>query len=1059
MADSSSSSSSETNLTTAKTFLSTAASVAATAMLVRTLVNDFMPDEFQDLLFSGIRNFFNRFSSQMTMVLDEFDGLVNNQIYEAAEVYLGGKVSPSTQRLKVSKPEKEKNFTIAMERGETIVDFFNGVKFTWILVCRQVESKNFHNPRDLNSTLRSEVRSFELSFHKRNLDLVLNSYLPHILAESKSAKQEKKTLKIFTVDYENIYCNIADAWMPTNLDHPATFETLALDSEIKNFILNDLEKFVRRKDYYRKVGKAWKRGYLLYGPPGTGKSSLIAAMANYLNFDVYDLELSELQVNSDLRKLLIAMANRSILVVEDIDCSVNFEDRNKTVAESSSTSPNGSTEKKVTLSGLLNFIDGLWSSCGDERIIIFTTNHKERLDPALLRPGRMDVHVHMSYCTPGGFKLLASNYLGIKHHPLFEEIEQQLESAEVTPAEVAEELIKSDDPEVALKGLVGFLKVKKKESEEAKLKKEKDEEEKKGISGKKDSEAKELENGKVVKGEEGDLSEELVKGGQLEVALQGIVDLLKVRKKVVKKEKPREDACKENGKANDVESDEESKTPFFFRNLHTSLLISSSSSSYIYNGKHVLQFIHYSLSVFSSMAETNNMAKAKMLFSTAASMAATAMVVRSFMNDFLPHQFHDLLFSRIGNFFNRFSSQMTMVIEEFDGFVNNEIYEAAEVYLSEKISPSTQRLKVSKPVKEKNFTIAMERGETIVDFFNGIKFTWVLVCSQSESQNFNYMNSTIRSEVRWFELKFHKKHLNLVLKSYLPQIIAESKLAKQDKKTLKIFTIENTYANLADIWMPTNLDHPSNFETLALDLETKNFIINDLQKFLKRKDYYRKVGKAWKRGYLLYGPPGTGKSSLIASMANYLNFDVYDLELSKLNCDSELRRALIAMANRSILVIEDIDCSVNFEDRNKAAVTESEENKVTLSGLLNFIDGLWSCCGDERIIIFTTNHKERLDPALVRPGRMDVHIHMSYCTPDGFKLLASNYLGIKHHVLFEEIERQLEPTEVTPAEVAEVLMKSDNNPQVALEGVIEFLNVKRKENEEAKLKKEKEEGK
>ncbi|XP_030499647.2 AAA-ATPase At3g50940 [Cannabis sativa] len=557
MADSSSSSSSETNLTTAKTFLSTAASVAATAMLVRTLVNDFMPDEFQDLLFSGIRNFFNRFSSQMTMVLDEFDGLVNNQIYEAAEVYLGGKVSPSTQRLKVSKPEKEKNFTIAMERGETIVDFFNGVKFTWILVCRQVESKNFHNPRDLNSTLRSEVRSFELSFHKRNLDLVLNSYLPHILAESKSAKQEKKTLKIFTVDYENIYCNIADAWMPTNLDHPATFETLALDSEIKNFILDDLEKFVRRKDYYRKVGKAWKRGYLLYGPPGTGKSSLIAAMANYLNFDVYDLELSELQVNSDLRKLLIAMANRSILVVEDIDCSVNFEDRNKTVAESSSTSPTGSTEKKVTLSGLLNFIDGLWSSCGDERIIIFTTNHKERLDPALLRPGRMDVHVHMSYCTPGGFKLLASNYLGIKHHFLFEEIEQQLESAEVTPAEVAEELIKSDDPEVALKGLVGFLKVKKKESEEAKLKKEKDEEEKKGISGKKDSEAKELENGKVVKGEEGDLSEELVKGGQLEVALQGIVDLLKVRKKVVKKEKPREDACKENGKANDVESDEE----------------------------------------------------------------------------------------------------------------------------------------------------------------------------------------------------------------------------------------------------------------------------------------------------------------------------------------------------------------------------------------------------------------------------------------------------------------------------------------------------------------------
>ena len=87
---------------------------------------------------------------------------------------------------------------------------------------------------------------------------------------------------------------------------------------------------MKRKDYYRKVGKAWKRGYLLYGPPGTGKSSLIAAMANYLNFDIYDLELTELRTNSDLKKLLIAMANRSILVLEDIDCSVDFNDRNKT---------------------------------------------------------------------------------------------------------------------------------------------------------------------------------------------------------------------------------------------------------------------------------------------------------------------------------------------------------------------------------------------------------------------------------------------------------------------------------------------------------------------------------------------------------------------------------------------------------------------------------------------------------------------------------------------------------------------------------------------------------
>lgn len=125
----------------------------------------------------------------------------------------------------------------------------------------------------------------------------------------------------------------------------------------------------------------------------------------------------------------------------------------------------------MTLSGFLNFIDGLWSSCGDERIIVFTTNHKEKLDPALLRPGRMDVHVHMSYCTPSGFKLLAANYLGIKEHILFEEIEELISTTQVTPAEVAEQLMRNDDPELILNGLIEFLKVKRKEDEDAKPRK------------------------------------------------------------------------------------------------------------------------------------------------------------------------------------------------------------------------------------------------------------------------------------------------------------------------------------------------------------------------------------------------------------------------------------------------------------------------------------------------------------------------------------------------------------------------------------------------------------
>lgn len=210
----------------------------------------------------------------------------------------------------------------------------------------------------------------------------------------------------------------------------------------------------------------------MFGPPGTGKSSLIAAMANYLNFDIYDLELTVLRRNSDLKKLLVATTNKSILVVEDIDCTIDLQ--HNLANRSAFAHSNGyQQESKVTLSGLLNFIDGLWSSCGDERIIIFTTNHIEKLDPALLRPGRMDVHIHMAYCTPCGFKLLANNYLGIKDHKLFKEIEELIDTANVTPAEVAEQLLKEDEAEDSLRGLVNFIHKKIKEKEEAEAKPEK----------------------------------------------------------------------------------------------------------------------------------------------------------------------------------------------------------------------------------------------------------------------------------------------------------------------------------------------------------------------------------------------------------------------------------------------------------------------------------------------------------------------------------------------------------------------------------------------------------
>lgn len=91
---------------------------------------------------------------------------------------------------------------------------------------------------------------------------------------------------------------------------------------------------------------------------------------------------------------------------------------------------------------------------------MFTTNYKERLDAALLRPGRMDVHLEMSYCTYDGFKVLASTYLQVKEEEKpesFGTVKEMLKKVKVTPAEIAGELMKSENVEMVLNKLVHWL--------------------------------------------------------------------------------------------------------------------------------------------------------------------------------------------------------------------------------------------------------------------------------------------------------------------------------------------------------------------------------------------------------------------------------------------------------------------------------------------------------------------------------------------------------------------------------------------------------------------------
>uniref|UniRef100_A0A0E0BSK5 AAA+ ATPase domain-containing protein n=1 Tax=Oryza glumipatula TaxID=40148 RepID=A0A0E0BSK5_9ORYZ len=289
-----------------------------------------------------------------------------------------------------------------------------------------------------------------------------------------------------------------------------------------------------------------------------------------------------------------------------------------------------------------------------------------------------------------------------------------------------------------------------------------------------------------------------------------------------------------------------------------------------------------------------------------------------------------------------------------------------------------------------------------------------------------------------YRLVFHKRHRQLVQDTYLPHIIDKGHELRTNNRKRQLFTNNEP---IISMWSHIPWKHPAMFNTLAMDLDKKAEIIQDLTLFKEGRDCHSSVGKVWKRRYLLYGPSGTGKSSMISAMANFLCYDVYDLDLTTVRNNTDLRKLLLETTEQSIIVIEDIHAIEDdlITTRNQLPPYFDRGNKITLSGLLNFVDGLWSACGGERIIVLTTNHVDRLDAALIHRGRMDKHIEMSYCRFEAFKVLASNYLSITEHPLFEEIQQLLNETNTTPADVAHILGKRSRSTDERLAGLVETL--------------------
>lgn len=189
----------------------------------------------------------------------------------------------------------------------------------------------------------------------------------------------------------------------------------------------------------------------------------------------------------------------------------------------------------------------------------------------------------------------------------------------------------------------------------------------------------------------------------------------------------------------------------------------------------------------------------------------------------------------------------------------------------------------------------------------------------------------------------------------------------------------NKNADTVEVWTPDGkewrlADRKLTRSVSSLCLTDEVFgIFADARRFLSERKWYAELGIPYRRGYLLHGPPGNGKSSVAHALASELGVGINVVNLSSFGSDQSLTESLGSVPPANILLLEDIDAAWNGREGAKT-------NGLSFSGLLNALDGV--VARDGQIVVMTTNHVKKLDPALVRPGRADVTYEVGNATVD-----------------------------------------------------------------------------
>ncbi|KAK6810582.1 hypothetical protein RU639_013667 [Aspergillus parasiticus] len=250
--------------------------------------------------------------------------------------------------------------------------------------------------------------------------------------------------------------------------------------------------------------------------------------------------------------------------------------------------------------------------------------------------------------------------------------------------------------------------------------------------------------------------------------------------------------------------------------------------------------------------------------------------------------------------------------------------------------------------------------------------------------------------------------------------------------------------------------------SVILDKGQKDRIVKDVDEYLSQRtrSWYKRNGIPYRCGYLLQGPPRTRKTSLCVALAGRFKMNIYLLSLNSLD-ELSFSTLFRKVPEGSIILLEDIDRAGVTHKRSvsqqEGPVSESEESRqtpfskgISLSALLNEIDGI--AAKENRILVMTTTHAEHLDPALLRPGRVDMTLTFSLANKDTiFQIFCSMYGNNEDmdfvsrngnprplHDLATQFTQQIPADVFSPAEIQEYILQYKSDPEKAVQDVADW---------------------